>query len=82
MYKNFQGKLLVSAYTNSIKEFHPSKVAQDLIIIRLESQHLEGITKVNIWYKPLFKTKKALFLLFCLHDESIGTPHSVWWWSG
>jgi hypothetical protein len=47
MYKNFQGKLVLSAYTNSIKEFHPSKVAQDLIIIRVESQCLEGVIKVK-----------------------------------
>jgi hypothetical protein len=72
MHKNFQGKLLVSYYTNSIKGLHPYKVAQDLIIILVESQHLEGVSiEVNIWHKPLLKTNKSILFLIRLHDETI-----------
>jgi hypothetical protein len=44
---------------------------------------LEGVViKVKIWYKRLLKTNTPLLLLLHLHDTSIGTPRSVWWWSG
>jgi hypothetical protein len=49
---------------------------------------LEGVViEVKIWHKPLLKTNTPLLLLLLLlllrlYDESIGTPRSVWWWSG
>jgi hypothetical protein len=48
---------------------------------------LEGVViEVNIWHKPLLKMNTPLLLLLLLllrlYDESIGTPQSVWWWSG
>jgi hypothetical protein len=52
----------VSAYTNSIKEFPLSKVAQDLIIIGVESNTWRVSSK-SIRHKPLFKMNKPLLLL-------------------
>jgi hypothetical protein len=80
MYKDFQIMLLVSIHTNSMKNrTHPRFLK---ICYPSRIQHLEGIIEGKIWHKPLLKTNRPLLLLLRLHDTSIGTPRSVWWWSG
>jgi hypothetical protein len=43
---------------------------------------MEDVIEINIWLEPLLKTNTPLLLLLRLHDTSIGTHWSVWWWSG
>jgi hypothetical protein len=49
----------------------------------MKTQHVEGLViEVDVRYKTLLKASELLLLLLRRDDKPIGTPRSVWRWSG
>jgi hypothetical protein len=49
----------------------------------MKIQYVESLfVEVNVRYKPLLKVSELLLLLLRHDDKPIGTPRSVWRWSG
>jgi hypothetical protein len=49
----------------------------------MKTQYVESlVVEVDIRYKPLLKASELLLLLLRRDDKPIGTPRSVWRWSG
>jgi hypothetical protein len=49
----------------------------------MKTQYVESlVVEVDVLYKPLLKASELLLLLLRYDDKPIGTPRSVWRWSG
>jgi hypothetical protein len=49
----------------------------------MKTQYVESlVVEVDVRYKPLLKESELLLLLLRHDDKPIGTPRSVWRWSG
>jgi hypothetical protein len=49
----------------------------------MKTQYVESlVVEVDVLYKPLLKVSELLLLLLRHDDKPIGTPRSVWKWSG